>query len=186
MQAYDSIKSTYKRLQICGNSQKLTIELLCKESHVSRKTFYTFFVNKEDVIAHIIRDEVMRPLFELQRILPTKEMSQARFLILSTLFRIIYNDRLFYESLIIHSKTCPIESILVREFCEMSTHTLSKEGIPDIEREYMAYFYSAALAKLVIRWVKNHMDLSPEDVATYFGNWVLDGWHKRVGANWIR
>lgn len=54
MNKKEIIISTANELFLKHGFKKITVDEICKTAHVSRKTYYTYFSNKEDVVKEVI------------------------------------------------------------------------------------------------------------------------------------
>jgi hypothetical protein len=82
-------------------------------------------------------------------------------------------------------------SLLVRILTErliVVNNTVLKDfDLPEDEKSYAAFFFSAANANLISHWLSNKTDLDPTRLAHLFNKWTLSYWQKAspVKQGWL-
>jgi hypothetical protein len=64
----------------------------------------------------------------------------------------------------------------------MALDALADTNLSEIEREYLAYLASAAIAKLTIKWIKKGMDMSPRNLADFCTRYVANDYSIVLGV----
>jgi AcrR family transcriptional regulator len=166
------IESSFKELVMAKPFDKITIADICERAHISRKTFYSYFIDKNDLIEHIIHDDVLKPIDDLRALLPTKNYKSAPKLLVEKLYQSIYEQRGFFERLTAHEEQHVLVNILVKEIAEMNRRILASTRLPAVEQEYMAYFYASAQAMLVGKWIRDKWRIAPNQLASFYYKWA--------------
>lgn len=155
---------------------KITIADICAKAHISRKTFYSYFVDKNDLLARTIYDDALHLIDDLRALLPTKNYKSAPKLLIETLHQSIYEQKDFFEKLIAHGEHYVLLSTLSTEISKMNRRILASSDLPAIEREYMAYFYASAHSMLILKWIQDKWRITPKQMTDYFYKWALQFW----------
>jgi hypothetical protein len=114
--------------------------------------------------------------------LRSDKLKSASRLITEMMYKNLYDNREFYEKLFAHGGETLFVTIAAKLINDQNAHILSQTKLSDIEREYMAYFYSMANVMLVRKWIKNKFDLSTSQLSRYFDTWALSQWPTSINS----
>jgi AcrR family transcriptional regulator len=178
MTAYDTIKSSFKALFLTTPLKSITVEDICRDAYVSRKTFYMYFSNKFDVIDKIFQDDIMNTMQKLRELLPMSNRKSA-LIVLEHFYQNLHNNRDFYCRLIRGKGQHWFRERMITRIEEMN-RKLSQRYLGTLSSEeisYMSYFFAAAQAMFIIRWLENGCQLSPLQMAEYYDKWAISYWY---------
>ena len=131
---------------------KITVTELCRKAHLSRKTFYSTFQDKEAVLESIFVEDVVVPIREMNRLLSIEQRRQLTNVLLENIYARIWDDKEFYQALVRPMKG--VDDTFIRVVTH-SLETLNNEIIAELsstegyEAEYASYFFAASQAMLV-------------------------------------
>ena len=160
----EEINSTYY--------DKITISSICAAAGVSRKTFYLHFQDKQAVVEQIIEEEIIYPVADLVRLLSFGKIKSSAQLTCEMMYNNIFKNRVFYENLLKHGGTQVFIDSFIDKMTKLNLSTTSQLNMPATEREYMTYFYAAAQAMLVKKWITNKFNVAPDKLAKYCTAWA--------------
>ena len=157
-----------KELVVRMPFEKITIKQIADGAGVIRVTFYNHFQDKYDLLAWIVRREIMDPV----RILVSNQMyRETLVLIFSNLLR----DKTFYmravkiegqnsfEEIV---KTC-VSGMLLEMFRERGAGA-SHPTNPWMNPENMAMYYANSMSYILLEWIRAGMTIPPEEMATIY------------------
>lgn len=172
MKNSDIILESAKEL-ICDNGfDKVTVKMICDKSNISRKTFYTFYQDKYDILEEIIVKDVINELNYLLDKFMRMELNRP--IILEAMYQKIYDNRSFYRKVINIKGDNSLESYLLYYFIKCYRKILSIVKIDSsVEFDYLTYFYSSANVMLIRKWILDDFDLTPKQIAEYYQNWAV-------------
>jgi AcrR family transcriptional regulator len=169
----DSIVSSFKRLLLKHRYGNITVEMVCKEACVSRKTFYNHFHGKEAIFKKIIHDDIIVPLEEIRNLLPTKKIKSAGLLLIEKIYEEFYAQ----EPLFMRMRSGPditlLRETLYDEILSMNKKIMSGFTADDVELEYLTSFCAASNTFFITKWIADGMVVPPKQVAHFFYKWVM-------------
>ncbi len=182
MSANEAIINGFKELLIDKYYDKITVADICEKANVSRKTFYAHFQDKNAILENIIFEDTVHPANELRRMLRSENLKSASRLITEMIYKNIYDNREFYLKLFAHGGETLFVTLAAKLINDQNTHILSQTKLSDIEREYMAYFYSMSNVMLIRKWIRNKFDLTTSQLSRYFDTWALSQWQSATNS----
>lgn len=156
-----------KNLMKIKKFDKIKVKDITSEANINRSTFYYHFEDKYDLLNKILDNE-LKDLIQNYNITnmneDLKEYGNEG---------ILHLLRYFYENAIFYNNAFEIEGWdalqkyfkkRINELFLMWIKELSYNDKPSVSKEYLADFYTSAYTGIVIDWLKNKMDESPEEV----------------------
>jgi AcrR family transcriptional regulator len=176
----ETIRESFKELLRTTPYKRITVRDICDKAGVSRKTFYSHFLDKQDVVEKQFRADILTPITELQGLLPLVDIKSSTRLVLEKMYQNIYDDRVYYKNLLAMLGSDEFIKITTDEINKMNAAMLTEHDIPVLEREYFAYFSAASQAMLLLKWLKDDFRASPGQMARFFEKWVICNWESIV------
>lgn len=171
MENHDEILENARTLICEQDFNKITVKMICEKSNISRKTFYAAYQDKYDVLERIILKDIVE---ELDYLLDTfGRIKLERSIILEALYKKIYAHKEFYLKAFNMNGSELMETYFMKNLIKLDYKILEIWEIPEIEREYAAYFYAGAQVMLIKKWISNGFDVSPEKMAEYYRKWAV-------------
>ena len=169
----DSICREYRCMVQTMPMAKITVSELCKRVGVSRKTFYTYFESRDDLLASIISADIVSPIKQLYPLFGCTNESVSMPLLNKMLYQSIYSHKEFYlravtqteERIFVHAINAGLRE------CHEFVRTLTCDGPLDAPFEYASSFLTGAQASLVVKWIRSGMDVTPEQLGAWFDAW---------------
>ena len=93
--AYIQIIEAFRQLVQQKEFEKISVAYLSETANVSRKTFYQYFRDKNEVVEHIMYVDILKPMKQMRELSGAFSMPSQT--IMAWLYERIYNDRLFYS-----------------------------------------------------------------------------------------
>lgn len=143
--------------------EKIRIDDIVAAVPVSRRTFYNYFHDKNEVIQYIITEQFMEHAFPICKAGFGKKG-------LIVFFRYIEEDRIFYQSLVRYESGYLLQDALIQTYDQVvervkeyahPVQNREKRINPDI---YKIYTHSA-LAATIVYWLKSGMKISVDDIS---------------------
>jgi AcrR family transcriptional regulator len=189
MDARKQIEQSFKELVSSLPFEKITVRMICERAHVSRKTFYTLFENKESIITSLFNRDVITPTENLRTLIVgmdlKKDARNLSLMIVERLYQSLYDQRDFYlpivrndlwpESYFLKLVTTNIHAINLQILDEFGF-----EGTP-VEKDYTAYFFAASQALIMQKWLRDGMPMTPKQLTRIYTEWVIGFWRHILG-----
>lgn len=176
------IEQSFKDLVCASGYQKVTVSDICDSAHVSRKTFYEYFHNKEDVVrSYFDRTtiESLRFMHENLAYLSNEDLLRTQ---CQHLYYSIERDKEFYTRLIGEGLD-DTGGVFVRSvtsaIMDLNAEVFSRwvEGdSKSWQAEYAAYFFASSQAMLVKKWIQEGMTVSPSDLGELYIRMTSNFW----------
>lgn len=80
--------------------RSITVGDICERAHLSRKSFYANYHNKEDIVSRMFIKDSVKPLREINAIFSRGQGRDMYQVIQQKIYEKIYEDKDFYRSLI--------------------------------------------------------------------------------------
>lgn len=187
MDAKACIIASFKRLLESTPYAKITVADVCRDAHLSRKSFYAHFTDKEAIVREEFDAHVIKPLENFNELFSLKEAGNLSSLIQEKIYANVAQERAYYENLIrpmrgsddtfIRVATNGIYDFNMKMFAVLGTR------VPALEADYAAYFFAASQAMLIQKWVSDGMPLSPKELAQLYLKMTRsfwDGYHSKL------
>lgn len=159
----DKIANTLHDMVCLRLYSQITIDDICKEVPVSRRTFYNYFHDKDEVIEWIVKTQFMNNAFPICKI----GMGQKG---LKAFFRYIWEDRGFYTAIAGYEGGFLLQNALIRAY-DSSLERIYEFARPVANSErrinpdiYKLYTH-AAIATVMVYWIKGGMKIPVEEIA---------------------
>ena len=166
----------FRRMVVEDSFDNLTVLALCKRTSISRKTFYTYFNDKYDVLEAIIYEDILEPAEKLLPMLsntnaiPTGPTSSV--MLGENMYRSILNHKDFYTSLTAKGSSRAFARAIQKS--SMRLHRTLAEmygGSYDDKMRYACRFGAGAQAAIIIEWLRDGAKIDPHELATWMHEW---------------
>lgn len=164
----EALAHSLKELVVRAPFEKITIKQIADGAGVIRVTFYNHFQDKYDLLAWIVRTEILDPV----RILVSNRMyRETLILIFSNLLR----DRDFYmRAARIEGQNSFAEIVNDCAF-RMVIDMFRERGASDVHRQYewlsvenLAKYYANSMSYIILEWIRTGMTIPAEEMATIY------------------
>ena len=156
--AQHRITESFRALLCSRDFDDITVTELCRMADITRKTFYTYFRDKHDVIEHIFSEEVISPA--IKRL----DNGAANFPDLVTgIFSSILNSKAFYKRAARVDGQNSFLDIALGEIQRLVESVFAVLGRS--KNEYVVYACAASLTMTILKWIKDDMRIAPEKMA---------------------
>lgn len=152
--------------------RSITVSDICERAHLSRKSFYSRFSNKEDIVAVIFRRDVVKPLEDINALFDRSEVHNMGVLLYIKMYQSLYENREFYEHLVRPT------GIGGDVFVRVATDAIYQYDLPliatlnmttdEAEADYIAYFFASSQAMLMRKWISEQMAMPVEKLASLY------------------
>lgn len=180
MDVKQRVDQGFRRLLGREPYKKITVAEICEEAGIARKTFYTHFDNKEDVISYIFRRDVTEPQYDMHRLLPREYAEENAGLFHTRLYELVLADRDFYYKLVGPLRGVDDTFIRVATWAiyDLNIKILNEGGYfkTEWETDYTAYFFGSSQAMLIQKWISDGMEVPPEELARLYKRLALAFW----------
>lgn len=183
MGARDAIQRTFRELLKEKPYSKITVTEICRASHLSRKTFYSNFQDKEDIAESIFEDGVIAPIRTMNEMFTIEQRSSLSDMIMESIYEAVAEDGGYYRDLVEPMKGTD------DTFIRIATRSLERlnneilDSIADLderEQEYTSYFFAASQAMLIQKWIFDGMPFAPKELFELYKKMMSSYWHSFV------
>ena len=158
MGAREALESSFKKLVMRHPYCKITVAEICREAHLSRKTFYVNFQDKESIVASIFEQGAVEPIRTLNATLTHEQASYFE------------TEKDYYQKLVgpMFGKDDTFIRVVTRSLFTLNQEILGEFEIEDLEREYVSYFFASSQAMFCQKWIADGMPISPKRLADIY------------------
>lgn len=148
---------------------KITINDIAKHCNINRQTFYYHFLDKEDLVEWICKEE-MKTILDNQ---DNNATWQDKFL---SVFILMQKEQGFisnlYHSVSIEILRTSLYRLVYPIIYEEIKNIAASENMAEEEKAFITDFYKYAFVAIVLDWVKNDMQENPKVIVAKVSNLV--------------
>ena len=121
------IKREYRTMVCTMAFGEITVSELCKRVGISRKSFYTYFESRDDVLARILYDDIGAPIEKIFPLFRNQNAPVSVPIMNTMVYQAILDHKEFYQRLVTQNQ----ERIFVHAFqkCLMVSHTFTNDTL---------------------------------------------------------
>jgi len=176
------------RTMVCSMPMgKITVSGLCERVGISRKTFYTYFESRDDLLAAIIRDDVVEPIKRLYPLFGSGNEAVSMPLLNKLLYQSLYEHKDFYLRVVTQNEERIFVHAINRGLIESHefVRSVTCDKPMDAEFEYASSFLTGAQSSLVVKWIRGGMTVSPEQLGAWFDAWGVAAVRAMAGVQGV-
>lgn len=174
------IEQGFRELIAQKHFRSVTVKEVCERAGVSRKTFYTHFLDKEAIAEGAFHRDVLQPVFDLGRLLDDNELEGLAQSVFGRMFRAVWDDGAYYRALVapMRGNDFTFQTIATNGFHELYDRMLKRFGEADSSRnaDYIVYYFAAAHAEFLQKWICEDYPVPPGQIAEVFVAVALPFW----------
>ncbi|MEK5147936.1 TetR/AcrR family transcriptional regulator [Psychrobacillus sp. FSL K6-4615] len=168
---YDIIITIFKKLVTEKDFEKISVAEISTVAGISRKTFYQYFKDKNDIVDHIVFLNIIQPMTQLFKLSKSFEFPSVT--IISWLYEQFYEDRLFYTRVSLFTGQNSFLDLILDHTSDMISERVGNLDIPDHAKEYSIYFYAASHTMILKKWINDGMIIHPKEMALMYEKWTI-------------
>ena len=170
MGASEALEASFKKLVLRHPYSKITVAEICREAHLSRKTFYVNFQDKEDIVASIFERGAVRPIRALNAALTREQARSISVAYTENLYSYFESEKDYYQKLVgpMFGQDDTFIRVVTRSLFTLNQEILGEFEIEDLEREYASYFFASSQAMFCQKWIADGMPISPKRLADIY------------------
>lgn len=179
MSAKDALELNFRKLVMEMPYEKVTIAEICRRAHLSRKTFYANFQDKEDIVSSIFEHDVVEPMRVINRTLTMEQTRGMTQTFTENIYARLFIERDYYKALVGSQLD---RNDVFRRVATQCIYTLNREileskfNVPATERDYAAYFFAESQAAFCEKWIIDGMPMSAQELALMYGKFMQSYW----------
>ena len=185
MGAKEAIEGSFKNLVMRHPYTKITVAEICRDAHLSRKTFYVNFQGKEDVVASIFERGAVEPIRTLNATLTREQARSISIMYTENLYGYFESEKDYYQKLVgpMFGQDDTFIRVVTRSLYALNQEVLGQlhKGT-DLEREYVSYFFAASQAMFCQKWIADGMPISPKQLAELYRSMAYSYWFDAYGS----
>lgn len=163
---------------------KITVNELCKRAGVSRNAFYANFDDKEDVVKHIFREDVIQPIRDLNRLLSNQDLDPMMELINERMYERLADNGEFYHSLVgpMRGRDDTFLRVVTNVVYELNMDILPRVStIKDPWKlDYVSYFFASSQAMFMQKWISDGFPMTPHELAELYSSMTANYWRSNM------
>jgi AcrR family transcriptional regulator len=188
MTVKNAIKDCFRQLIVILPYNNISVSLICRETSISRASFYDYFSDKEAIISSIVNDNLITPQIVLLETIPLSQFKSRSQISMELLFGNIRDDAEFYTrinrvesgGLLVRTLTRGFQTIISDVFCDLK--------LQDDEEHYAALLFANSTAVLISEWLCRGMDIYPAQLAQLHNKLTMHWWQDVMGDKlaWLK
>lgn len=175
-----AIERSFRELVESEPYRSITVSDICENAHLSRKSFYAHFENKEAIVSHIFINDVIRPVRDINSLFSVDQIRDMHGLVYGKIYEAMYENSSFYKKLVKPMRGCDDTFIRVatNAIYGLNYDILDSQNFAGDERkrDYISYFFAASQAMLIQKWICDDMPYSPAQLADFYREMTHTFW----------
>ncbi|TDL99020.1 TetR family transcriptional regulator [Macrococcus brunensis] len=148
--------------------REITIKMICEEAHINRSTFYTYYLDKYDLLDRLIEHHLSElnligKQFADASIIDRDALRTLSLLYLDNLFSYIYNNQKFFRTLMTVHPAQNFTQKFLNVLKDNYMHIIKNHHLQD--PEYFVNYTLGGQFGIIYFWLKNNCEESPDKVA---------------------
>ena len=168
---YEHIIDTFKQLVMTKDFSKLSVAEISEQASISRKTFYRYFKDKNEIIEHIVYAEIMKPMEQIRSLTDSFEMPSLT--VMSWLYEQLYKERQFYKRINSFTGQNSFFELMLAYTSQIVADKFASLNISAQEKEYSIYFYASSHVMVLSKWIDEGMQIPPAQMASFYEKWTI-------------
>lgn len=164
---------------------KIRIQDICAEAHISRNTFSRHFGSKDGVVEAKMRADFVLPVRQLNALMPASYSTPPTELMLERFFQSFYENRAFYEGLARCNGWMWVVEKIGCQMRELNKELWADMPISSTEVSFICSMFAFAHPIIIAWWVEEGMASSPSEVARMTNDWLHARWREDAGLGRI-
>lgn len=153
----------------------ISVQGICDEAGLSRKTFSRHFTCKEDVVAAQLKADIAAPTATVLSVLSGAPFPDSSRVLLRHAYGAFYDNRAFYENAVRSLGLMWLSEHVMAAGKSIGTVPYEKDGISDeTEMDFVVTLYSGITATALCWWLRSHFSISPDRLVDLVLKWVYD------------
>lgn len=177
--SYNRIINTFRKLVIKKDFEKLSVAEISATAGISRKTFYQYFKDKNEIVEQIVYENIIHPMERMRNL--SESFKFPSLTIISWLYEQFYKDRAFYSSISSFTGQNSFFELILSYTSDIVYEKFSMLNISEKEKEYSIYFYASSHTMVLIKWINEGMQIPPKEMASFYEKWTISVISKYTG-----
>lgn len=167
------VKERYREMVCEMPVGKITVSGLCSRSGISRKTFYAYFLDIDDVLAKILYEDITGPTSTIYPLALSMGEDVSSRLLNELAYKGILKHRDFYTHIVTRSEERLFIRALQRCLREAQDYANEVLGVTETDEryEYASRFLAAGQAAIIVHWIRGGMTTPTSDLGAWFNDW---------------
>lgn len=171
MDVKSSIVQAFRDLVSASSYQQTNIRLLCREAHISTRTFYRYFSDKEALLREIIMQDFIEPSRTARAIFDTSANENIGYLLFAQILVTVKAHKEFYAK-IFSWKTPELMEPYITLVTEHNAESFRNMIDDEASRHFGAYVVAASNAIVIAKWLEGGCQTPPEQLQTLCRDWL--------------
>lgn len=181
MDSKNAIREAFFRLASNHPYASVSVESICAEAAVSRKTFSRYFYDKEEIVQSQIYEDFINPTLQVSAALNLNEMKSIGGLLVESDLQRLFDHRAYYMSAIAAIGTMRFVEMVVNLRVKYLTPITSSQGFAS--SEYYQYWASSVHAMTFKWWLEHDFQPSIKEMVRMesglTGAYEQQRWHEK-------
>ena len=169
--SYNQITNAFRKLVMTKGFEKLSVAEISMAAGISRKTFYQYFKDKNEIVEQIVYENIIKPMKHMRNLSGSFEFPSLT--IMSWLYEQLYKDRLFYSKISSFTGQNSFFELMLGYTSDIVYEKFSSLNISEQEKEYSIYFYASSHTMVLTKWINDGMQITPKEMASFYEKWTI-------------
>lgn len=169
--SYYRIIEAFRELVMTKDFEKLSVAEISAAASISRKTFYEYFKDKNEIVEQIVFIHIIQPMNTMRELSVSFEFPSLT--IMSWLYEQFYKDRAFYSRITSFTGQNSFFELMMTYTSDIVYEKFNALQLSEQEKEYSVYFYASSHTMVLTKWINEGMTITPKDMASFYEKWTI-------------
>lgn len=169
--SYYRIIEAFRELVMTKDFEKLSVAEISATASISRKTFYEYFKDKNEIVEQIVFIHIIQPMNTMRELSVSFEFPSLT--IMSWLYEQFYKDRAFYSRITSFTGQNSFFELMMTYTSDIVYEKFNALQLSEQEKEYSVYFYASSHTMVLTKWINEGMTITPKDMASFYEKWTI-------------
>lgn len=171
MDTRDAILEAFQALVARSSYGAVSVEQICQEASVSRRTFYRYFEDKLSALKAVLEADLIKPVHDIHDLIDSDSLKSSPTIIYGRALRKVYEKRDFYGKVFTRSEPALL-SLYMDMVVRINKDSQGMAEVPEREAEFASYVIAAASTYALAKWLDEGCRVPVEEQTRMCLRWI--------------
>lgn len=171
MDTRDAILAAFTALVARSSYGAVSVEQICQEANVSRRTFYRYFEDKQAALRAVLEADLIKPVHDIHDLIDSDSLKSSPTIIYGRALRKVYEKRDFYGKVLTRSEPALL-NLYIDMVVPINKDSQGMVDVPAQEAEFASYLIAASSAYALAKWLDEGCRVPVEEQTRMCLRWI--------------
>lgn len=171
MDTREAILESFERLVSESSYDSVSVEQVCQEASVSRRTFYRYFEDKQAALRAVLEADLIKPVHDIHELIDSDSLKSSSTIIYGRALRKVYEKRGFYGKVLTRSEPALL-NLYIDMVVQVNRGSHGMAAVPEPEAEFASYVVAASSTYAIAKWLDEGCRTPVEEQTRMCLRWI--------------